>query len=57
MRKMSETVHHMDDELLITQFNKVAPFSPDDEFIQMLLREIKNRKLNIEDVLKDLYLQ
>ncbi|MFD0670784.1 sporulation histidine kinase inhibitor Sda [Cohnella sp. GCM10027633] len=57
MRDMTDTVQRMDDELLISRFNDAAPFSPDDEFIQMLLREIKKRNLSIEEVLRELHVQ
>lgn len=57
MRNIAETLNHMDDKLLIDRFNDVSPFSPDDEFIQMLLKEIKQRNLTIEEVLRDLHLQ
>jgi hypothetical protein len=51
LRDIRDSIHTLDDSYLINKFNAASAHSPDDEFIQILLVEIKNRKLTIEDVL------
>lgn len=51
MRDMRDAIHALDDTFLINKFNMAYQQSPDDEFIQILLEEIKNRDLTIEEVL------
>jgi hypothetical protein len=51
MRDMRDTIHSLDDNLLIDEFHLASEQSPDDEFIQILLEEILNRELTIEEVL------
>ncbi len=47
----------MDDDQLIIEYKSVSPFSADDEFIQLLLKEIVKRKINIDHILQQLHLQ
>ena len=47
----------MDDDQLIIEYKSVSPFSADDEFIQLLLKEIVRRKINIDHILQQLHLQ
>lgn len=56
MRDLADKVQRMDDDQLIIEYKSVSPFSADDEFIQLLLKEIVRRKINIDTVLKQLYL-
>jgi hypothetical protein len=51
LRDIRDSIHILDDSYLINKFNTASEQSPDDEFIQILLVEIKNRKLTIEEVL------
>lgn len=50
---MRDAIHYLDNDTLITRFNEVASHSPDDEFIQLLLSEIKTRNLRLDEVLRD----
>lgn len=56
MRELADKVQRMDDDQLIIEYKSVSPFSVDDEFIQLLLKEIVRRKINIDTVLKQLHL-
>lgn len=56
MRDLAEKVQRMDDDQLIIEFKSATPFSADDEFIQLMLKEIVNRKINIDHILKQLHL-
>lgn len=51
MRDIRAAIHALDNSFLINKFNAAAADSPDDEFIQILLKEIINRQLTIEEVL------
>ncbi|MCD9020494.1 sporulation histidine kinase inhibitor Sda [Cohnella silvisoli] len=51
MRDIRDAIHALDDNHLINKFKVASEQSPDDEFIQILLEEIKNRELTIEEVL------
>ena len=56
LRELADKVQRMDDDQLIIEYKSVSPFSVDDEFIQLLLKEIVRRKINIDTVLKQLHL-
>ncbi|WP_372662667.1 sporulation histidine kinase inhibitor Sda [Cohnella sp.] len=51
MRDIRDAILALDNSFLINKFNAAAEHSPDDEFIQVLLKEIINRQLTIEEVL------
>lgn len=57
MRELADKVQRMDDDQLIIEYKSVSPFSADDEFIQLLLKEIVRRKINIDRILQQLHLQ
>ncbi|MBO9597588.1 MAG: hypothetical protein J7559_07195 [Cohnella sp.] len=57
MRDLADKVQRMDDDQLILEFKSVSPFSADDEFIQLMLKELVNRKIDIDSILKQLHLQ
>lgn len=57
MRELADKVQRMDDDQLIIEYKSVSPFSADDEFIQLLLKEIVRRKINIDHILQQLHLQ
>ncbi|THF83770.1 sporulation histidine kinase inhibitor Sda [Cohnella fermenti] len=54
MRNMETTVHSLDNERLLHEFRDASERSMDDEFIQILLREIKERRLTIEEVIREI---
>lgn len=55
LRDIKEAIHGLDDTFLINKFISAAEYSMDDEFIQILLQEIKIRNLTLEQVLKDMH--